>query len=865
MLPRNKLFLSFFFVSLYSVAVETFLTRYFAVTNWAEYGYWIISIVMAGFAISGIALSLFENFFERHSKILISVIPLFLIFFTALGLYFVSINPFNPLAFQDEQMWKAQLGNVFLYYAALLPIFVCLGLYIGLIYVINFRDISKIYAVNLVASAIGSISVLIAMYSVDLFHLMTVATPLLLIPLFFSIVDQGKKRTRAIIVAGLVIFAGAGFYFYSVGSGLFVSPPSQSTEADSAVVGDVVPDENAPENKAPEDAVKKGPDAADIDVVSSRFPFYKPITAVLKFAGNRIDYIKSSPEGYFLILDNSGEFNGVDLSNNYANLKMGPPPRSYGLYRDGRRVCPIMVKTPDDYSYLNGALDALPYRMRKNPSVLLAGTNGGFRPLERTQLGVSSIVALESDNTIFDLVKERAFKNNNIACDGKAFSFEKNTPYGYLMSKSGTFDVIEISSEFMGSSDNNKYTFTLDAVKVYLSHLSSGGILSIPVTITEFPVYSAKMVETVRQALVDSGVSNPELNIILYRSNWTVRILVSNKPFSASDIAVTTKFCMDCSFDTSYYPGIDPAKISVWNDLAPVSFDNATSQVSDKAADSVMDDTLKILGKDREEFLSTHFFNIEPSTIDRPSFFSVLRLHKLAQVLEKRTVLPQEQIGYLVNIFILVQAVLLAIVILLLPLVRLRAISSAKRSIPKIMVYFACLGLGFLFIEMALIERFSLFLGSSTASFSIVLAGMLIFSGAGSYYSSKFMSTPSKGVMRAVAIIAVSVVLYIIFLFPLIQVAGGLPFFVKALVVLAVIAPVSFALGMPFPLGLSSLREHTGALLPWAWAINGAFSVVSTPLANIISISGGFTVMFVISIGLYMLAFAAFPGRKKTA
>ncbi|HEY1405229.1 MAG TPA: hypothetical protein VF857_01345, partial [Spirochaetota bacterium] len=204
-----------------------------------------------------------------------------------------------------------------------------------------------------------------------------------------------------------------------------------------------------------------------------------------------------------------------------------------------------------------------------------------------------------------------------------------------------------------------------------------------------------------------------------------------------------------------------------------------------------------------------------------------------------------------------------AVIILVLPLVRIRSLAAQKRTIPKIMVYFAALGLGFLFIEMALIERFSLFLGNSTASFSIVLAGMLIFSGAGSYYSSRYMTRPGKGIFRAVTIIALSVICYIAFLFPIIESAAALPFIVKALIVLGAIAPVSFALGMPFPLGLSSLREHTGALLPWAWAINGEFSVISTPLANIISVSNGFTVLFVISIGLYALAFVAFPGKRK--
>jgi hypothetical protein len=811
MLPRNKLLLSFFFVSLYSIAVETFLTRYFAVTNWAEYGYWIISIVMAGFAISGIVLSLFEKFFERHSKLLISIIPPALLAFTVIGLYLVSINQFNPLEFQNEVMWTGQLINIFKYYAALLPVFCLLGLYIGLVYVINYRDISKIYAVNLVASAIGSITVLVAMYAIDLFYLMAAATPLLLVPLIFSIVDQDKRVTRAILVVGLVLFASAEAFF--------------------------------------------------IGYTTNKFPFYKPIASALNFEGNKVVKTMSLPEGYFIILDNATEFNNTDLSNNYSLLKMSAPPRSYGLYRDGRRICSLMKETPKDYSYLKGALDALPYRMRKDPSVIIAGTNGGFRPLERLEFGARSVVALESDATIYSLIESMAYKANNIKPDGKKFAFEKNTLYSHLLSNNEMFDIIDVASDYIGSSDNSKFSFTVDAVKIYLSRLNAGGILSMPVSITEFPVHSVKLLETIRRALKETGASYPEMNIIVYRSNWTARILASNKPFSESDIILLKSFCSERSFDTSYYYSIDPAKVSVFNDLPAVSFDAVTSQKSDTFADAIMTDSMNVLGKDGKQFLASHFFNLEPSTVDRPSFFSILRLSRLGQILEKRSILPQEEIGYLVNIFILVQAIVLALLILLLPLLRRRSFGSDARKIPRIMIYFASLGLGFLFIEMALIDRFSLFLGSSTASFAIVLSGMLIFSGAGSYVSSRFTESPIKGVSIAAAIIVATVLFYIAFLFPIILSAGGAPFIVKALIALVLIAPVSFALGMPFPLGLSTLREHAGGLLPWAWAINGAFSVISTPLANIVSVSKGFTALFVLSIALYFLAFLAFPGR----
>lgn len=814
MLKRNSLLISFFFVSLYSIALETFLTRYFAVTNWAEYGYWIISIVMAGFAISGIILSLFESFFEKYSRILLSTIPAALIAFTVLGIYCVSVNQFNPLECQNEVVWTNQLGNIAKYYLALFPIFFLLGVYISLIYVRHYREIGKIYAVNLIGSAIGSVAMLGGMYLVHVFYLPAIIFPLLLVPVFFGTVDQSAKVKKIIVACGLVLFVLAEVYI------VFFN--------------------------------------------TSNFPFYKSITTMLSVEGNKVVKKMSLPEGYFMVLDNVTEFNNTDLSNNYDTLKMGPPPRSLGVYRDGRRVSSLAAEIPSDYSYLNGALDAFPYGIRPNAKVLLAGTNGGFRIFERQKLGASSILALEPDPTLFDLVTTDVLEKNKVSVDGKALAFERITPYNYLLANGKEkFDIIDISSDFLGSGDNNKYSYTVDAVKLYLGSLSTGGVLSIPVNITEFTVHSAKLIETVRRALEETGAKYPAMNILIYRSNWTARVVASNKPFSEADIAALQKFCSDRSFDTSYFPGIDPETVTVWNDLPAISFEEVTRDDSGKATDAIMKDALVILGKDGKSFFDKNFFNLSPSTADRPSFYSVLRAGKLSQILEKRSILPQEEIGYLVNIFVLAQAVLLAIIILLLPLLRLRSFGGDKRRIPKIMVYFACLGLGFLFIEMALIERFSVFLNSATTAFSVVLAGMLVFSGLGSWFSSRFVDKAGKGIRIAVALIAVSVVCYILFLFPMIQTLSGLPLAVKGLVVLIVIAPVSFALGMPYPLGLSTMKEHTGSLIPWAYAINGAFSVISTPVAAIVSISNGYTALFAVSIVLYGLAFFCFPGERK--
>ena len=116
-----------FLVSLAAVGYETALTRYFAVAKWSEYGYWVISIVMVGFALSGVLLALFRDVFARHGETLLSPCRRCWWSTAAIGFHFTTINPFNPLQLQNPVTWEAQLWNIAGYYACLLPFFFLAG------------------------------------------------------------------------------------------------------------------------------------------------------------------------------------------------------------------------------------------------------------------------------------------------------------------------------------------------------------------------------------------------------------------------------------------------------------------------------------------------------------------------------------------------------------------------------------------------------------------------------------------------------------------------------------------------------------------------------------------------------------------
>src|SRR4051794_10133976 len=193
-----------FLVSLAAVGYETALTRYFAVAKWSEYGYWVISIVMVGFALSGVVLALWRDRFVRHAGMLMAALPAALVVTAAAGYRFTTTNPFNPLQLQNPNTWQPQIWNIAGYYAALLPFFFLAGLFISLGFVCNANRIGRVYAFDLTGAGAGAASVLAAMYAVHAFHLV----PLLLVPLAASALFMaGPYRLRAILAAVLALGA----------------------------------------------------------------------------------------------------------------------------------------------------------------------------------------------------------------------------------------------------------------------------------------------------------------------------------------------------------------------------------------------------------------------------------------------------------------------------------------------------------------------------------------------------------------------------------------------------------------------------------------------------------------------------------
>ena len=180
------------------------------------------------------------------------------------------------------------------------------------------------------------------------------------------------------------------------------------------------------------------------------------------------------------------------------------------------------------------------------------------------------------------------------------------------------------------------------------------------------------------------------------------------------------------------------------------------------------------------------------------------------------------------------------------------------------MIYFVSIGLAFLFIELAFIQKFTLILSQPLYAVAVTLCAFLIFSGLGSLYAQKKIYTTSPGniqtlLNRSVTLICAITLIYI-FAFPHITdtiMAMSEPARITAAILLA--APLSFAMGMPFPLGLTATRNNDPQLMPWAWGINGCASVLSAILAILLAIEIGFSGVMLTAVFFYALAWMSQP------
>ena len=534
------------------------------------------------------------------------------------------------------------------------------------------------------------------------------------------------------------------------------------------------------------------------------------------------------------------------------------PPPQLAVFTDGDAMSALTRydgrRAP--LAYLGDLTSAAPYHLRDRPRVLVLGAGPGADVLQALYHDAAAIDAVELDWQVVDLA-EREFA----AFSGKPYSAPGVRVHvaearRFIATHPDRYDVIEVALlDAFGASAaglhalSESYLYTVEALGGYLQHLAPDGLLAITRWVGLPPRDMLKLFGTAVAALERQGVAQPGRHLALIRGWRTATLLVRNGPYTEPEIAALKAFCRARSFDVDYYPGIRPDEANRYNVLE---------------ASWLHDGAVALLGPARDEFVDRYKFDLSPPTDDRPFFFHYFKWRTLRELLalKERGGLPLLEWGYPVLIATLVQAIAAGALLILLPLL------IARRSAPpgvndvsraRVGGYFAALGSGFMFIEIAFMQKFMLFLGHPLLAVAVVLFAFLTFAGLGSRYAGRRrpVTAPARTATRPVAAIGLLAFVYIVVLPQIFRQLVPLPDAARIALSTALIAPLAFAMGMPFPRGLAGLALRAPALIPWAWGINACASVVAAVLATVLAVHFGFDAVVALAVAMYALAAAA--------
>ncbi len=396
---------------------------------------------------------------------------------------------------------------------------------------------------------------------------------------------------------------------------------------------------------------------------------------------------------------------------------------------------------------------------------------------------------------------------------------------------------------------SESYLYTVEGLRDYLSHLEPGGLLSITRWVTLPPRDALKLFATAAVALEANGVAAPHQQLALIRGLKTATLLVKNGAFTATDIARLRAFCRERSFDVAYYPGIPAGEDNRYTVLDQPYFAEAVSA---------------LLSPTRDAFIARYKFDIAPATDDKPYFFNFFRWSTLPELwqLKDQGGIALVDWGYPVLVATLAQATLVSVVAVVAPVLARMQRRRTTSALSRIRVggYFFAIGVAFMLIEIAFIQKLVLFLGHPLYAVPVVLAGFLAFAGFGAHHAQRILPRrrAERVAQAALAIVGIGTA-YLVLLPFVLPPLMPLPDPLKIAFSLLLIAPLAFAMGLPFPCGLAATADVAGDLVPWAWAVNGCASVIGAVAAALLAVELGFTTVIVMALALYALAAASAP------
>jgi len=789
-----------FVLSLATLLLELSLTRVLSVALWYHFGFLVISTALLGFGVSGVTLALSPWLRERAP--LDRALALLSLSFGGLTLvcfWLMQHIPFDPFSLASDH-W--QWIYIPLYYVVLALPFFCSGLGLGLLFTRGAQRIHRLYAYDLVGAGIGCGALALIM-------------------------PRLGGSGSVVIAAALGIFGAAMF------------------------------------------GASKARQLATFSLVACL------ATVVLAFYADRflpitVTSLKVTPP-IKPIYTEWNTFSRIDVYERKAHPEENTPAMRRFVFDAGTAATGIQDLRPSVRDYLNKNKNdwdyssGIAYLGKQQPRILIIGSGAGSQVLDALHFGASSITAVEVNPIITDTVARRMndfwgglFNQPEVhlvTAEGRNFVRSSRERYDAIISVH-TISNAAVASGALALSEN--YVLTREAFEDYLDHLSPDGVIYFTRPEPQIP----RLFATAREALARRGIQDFPARFYAYRippDDWEKRMFGADRPsFEAGFLVKKSAFTQD---DISRINNL----LGVGQPPRDASVPAPEVLYSPFAPGTAIYQTL-LSTNDLAQVYNSGPRELEPATDDRPFFnhhtrwsaISGAMLHEVFTEKRLRQLLLGDlPLAELSLLALLAQSVLIAALLILFPLARWSRSGLSAPNRWRFLLYFAGLGFGFITIEMALLSQFSLFLGQPVYTYAVVLASLLIFTGIGATVSSRFAADPRHALTRIIPALLLVLILTAL-ITPVVFSRGlGLSAGSRVLLAIVLLAPLGVVLGMPFPLGLQIVSVEASAIVPWAWGVNGFFTVIGTVLALILAMSFGFKVVMLLGGLSYLIAWMA--------
>ena len=511
-----------------------------------------------------------------------------------------------------------------------------------------------------------------------------------------------------------------------------------------------------------------------------------------------------------------------------------------------------LVDRPDQVEQMS----TIAYVRKTTPKILVIGSGGGDQVLAGLQHHASSITAVDVNPAINDIVANRMndFWGNLyhqpevhlVTDEGRSFVRRSNEKYDAIISVH-TISNAAVASGALSLAEN--YVLTREAFEDYLDHLTPDGAIFF--TRPEFQI--PRLVSTAREVFTRRGLGPIDNHVFAFsqpegmsspgRLSFLAGFLLKKSEFAPGELGEIRTILKGSGADAPkltvlYAPDERPANSLCTQIVAAANMDDVLRA----------NDSLLAAATDDKPFFNQH------TRWSRIRWNTLVDLFSQKQPLTARLALEDRPIAEVTLIILLLQSIVVAGLCILVPLALLnrRGLQVEKRW--NWLAYFAALGLGFIMVEIALLQRFLLFLGQPIYTYAVVLAGLLIFTGGGSYVAGRLDTRSLKRILVCAAVLLPLFTILTPFVF---HACLGFPIFGRIIIALLLIAPLGLVLGMPFPLGLTMAVERSSALGSWAWGVNAFFTVIGTVLALLLGMMLGFRIVLLLAAACYLGAFIA--------